>query len=115
MVPVFQPQNETELVLAAGALVAHQIPYFIHNGGFGGLYPGMQIGLYNVRTLMVAADAYDQARDILNQYLVVDANAPAEEISASPLAPTRREKVRMVVELLVAGWCVPSGTKRNQL
>ena len=33
-------------------LVAHDIPYYVHNQGFGGLYPGMQVPLYNVQRVM---------------------------------------------------------------
>ena len=38
-------------------LQAHAIPHFVHNAGFGSLFPGLQISLYNVRTIMVPATA----------------------------------------------------------
>jgi len=115
MVPVFQPQNETELALASGALQAHEIPFFVHNGGFGGLYPGMQVGLYNVRTIMVPAGVYEQARDILNQFLVVDANVVDEGVETEPPKRKLMERFRLFVEILLGGWCVPRTEKRKSL
>jgi len=110
VVPVFQPQNPLELALAEAALQAHGVPYFVHNHGFGGLYPGVQIGLYNVITIMVQA-----ARDVLHQFIVADLAASADEIA--PPAPRNRiaEFIRLVVECAVAGWCLPRGVKRNRL
>ena len=115
MVPVFHPQNETEFALALAALGAHEIPFFVHNGGFGGLYPGMQVGLYNVRTIMVPDSAYEQARDILNQFLVVDANAPHDDTHIEEPRRTVWDSVRLLLELLLGGWCVPRAPKRKRL
>lgn len=123
MIPVFHPQNETELVLAVGALQAHGIPHFVHNRGFGGLYPGMQMDLYNARTILVPASAYDAAQAILEQFLVTDANAIDEsELEPGGIRPPAidaprswRERLRLLVELIVASWCVPRGVRRKSL
>jgi len=115
MVPVFQPQNGVELALAESALRAHGIPYFVHNNGFGSLYPGMQIALYNDRTIMVPAAAFEEARDVLHQFLVADQNSPADD--GPPVAPKRRlvDRIRVIAELLIGGWCVPRPFKREHL
>jgi hypothetical protein len=39
--------------MAESLLMANDIPYYVHNQGYGGLYPGMQLDLLNVRTVMV--------------------------------------------------------------
>lgn len=116
MVPVFRPQDEAELALAVGALEAHGIPYFVHNNGFGGLYPGMQVSLYNVRTVMVPASALTQARDVLDQFLVNDPNSTSgDEQPQQEQKPTLSTKFRLLVELLAGGWCVPRKVKRRSL
>lgn len=116
MVPVLRPQDEAELALAVGALEAHGIPYFVHNNGFGGLYPGMQVNLYNVRTIMVPASVLPEARDVLNQFLVSDLNSTSEgEPPLQDQKPTLLTKLRLLIELLAGGWCVPRKVKRRSL
>ena len=115
MVPVFRPQDETELALAVSALEAHGIPYFVHNNGFGGLYPGMQVSLYNVRTVMVPASAWAQARDVLDQFLVNDPSGTGEDAPLPDRKPTLFTRLRLLLELLAGGWCVPRKEKRKSL
>ena len=43
LVSVFRPDTESELMAVVAMLEAHDIPCFVHNAGFGGLYPGPQI------------------------------------------------------------------------
>lgn len=115
MVPVFRPQDEAELALAIGALEAHGIPYFVHNNGFGGLYPGMQLSLYNVRTIMVPASALTRARDVLDQFLVSDPNSTSDDELLQDKKPTLLTRLRLLVELLAGGWCIPRKAKRKSL
>jgi hypothetical protein len=58
-----------ELAMARSLLAAHDIPYFVHNGGYASLYPGMQIGLLNVPTIMVPPSAAEFASELLRAYL----------------------------------------------
>ena len=44
---------------------ANGIPYYVHNRGYGGLYPGMQLDLLNVRTIMVPPSAAEAASELL--------------------------------------------------
>ena len=62
MVSVHRPHTLIELAMARSILAAHDIPYFVHNGGYASLHPGMQIGLLNVPTVMVPPSAAQFAR-----------------------------------------------------
>ena len=112
MVPIYKPENGVELALAESLLEAHGIPYFVHNGGFGGLYPGMQIDLYNVRTIMVPEAAAEDARDLLTHFLNGDDEAAPADPAEKPRS-SAWDRIRLVVELLVCGWCVPRATRRR--
>jgi hypothetical protein len=50
---IFRPNTEPELMAVVAMLEAHEIPCFVHNAGFGGLYPGPQIDLYNTRAITI--------------------------------------------------------------
>jgi hypothetical protein len=95
MVPVFRPQNGVELAIAESVLCAHEIPYFVHNNGFGALYPGMQIDLYNQRTIMVPASAFDDARELLHQFLIVDAGFIGEDMMSDKANVWEKRRKRL--------------------
>ena len=105
MIPIYRPENGVELALAQSVLDAHAIPYFVHNGGFGGLYPGMQIDLYNVRTIMVPEAAEETAREVLAHFLDGHDEPAADSSVGSRLSTW--DRIRLVAELLICGWCVP--------
>ena len=112
LVPVFRPEDGVELALAQSVLEAHGIPYFVHNGGFGGLYPGMQIDLYNVRTIMVPETAAEAAHDLLAHFL----ERRGESAEASAGVEKRLswwDRVRLILELILFGWCVPPAKRRR--
>lgn len=101
MIGVYKPQTLIELAVAESVLEANNIPYFVHNRGYGGLYPGMQLDLLNVRTIMVPPSAADAAREVLNLYL-----------GDEPGLKTNRERslwhiVRMLAEAMCGAWFVP--------
>jgi hypothetical protein len=52
-VSIFRPTSEPELIAVVAMLEAHEIPRLVHNAGFGGLYPGAQIDLYNSRAIRI--------------------------------------------------------------
>jgi len=58
---VATPLTESELVLILSVLEAAGVPAFVHSGGLGGLFPGLDIGAVTSRRVMVpsglAADA----------------------------------------------------------
>lgn len=102
MVAIYKPYTLIELAMARSILAAHDIPYFVHNGGYASLYPGIQIGLLNVPTVMVPPSAAEEARELLRIYLpdIVDHLRPKAERSPWHL-------LRMLLEAIACGWFVP--------
>jgi hypothetical protein len=82
-------------------LDAHDIPSFVRGGGFGGLFPGVQINAYNTRDIMVPEESVTEAvellRDFQSQRLTADEHA----------TPRRLGRLRNLFELLLFGWFVP--------
>lgn len=101
MVPVHKPQTMVEVAMARSILAAHDIPYFVHNGGYASLYPGIQIDLLNVPTIMVPPSAAETARELLGVYLpeVIEHLRPARERS-------RWHILRMLFEAICCVWFV---------
>jgi hypothetical protein len=91
-----------ELAMVRSLLAAHDIPYYVHNAGYASLYPGIQMDLLNVPTVMVPPSLADSARELLDAYLV-DA--------AEHLRPAPEESwwhfFRMLVEAILCVWFVP--------
>jgi hypothetical protein len=106
-VPVASPQTESELAVMLSMLEANGIRHFVHNQGFGGLYPGLQIGLYNDRRIMVRADQAPHARQLLSVF-----DTPPSPAGEPPL--TFADKARVLFETLVFGWSFPRSRKRAE-
>lgn len=105
--PVATPQTESELAVMVSLLDAHGIQHYVHNRGFGGLYPGMQMELYNTRRLMVPADHAAEARDLLAVFSRQSTTSDADD------RMTLADKLRVVIETFVFGWSFPS--KRHRI
>ncbi len=95
------PESPSDLAMAISLLEANDIPYFVHNAGFGGLYPGVQIGLYNRITIMVPAPVVEQALEVLSVLTQPDITPHESEY-------TLASKIRMLLESLLFGWFIPS-------
>ncbi len=105
--PVATPQTESELAVMVSLLEAHGIQHYVHNQGFGGLYPGMQIELYNARRLMVPADQATDARELLSVFSIQSpTTATDEKMSVT-------DKLRVLFETCIFGWSFPR--KRRKL
>jgi hypothetical protein len=102
LVPIAEPQSESELAVMLSLLEADNIPAFVQGGGIGGLLPGPQIGSYNTRRIVVPGSCEEQARAALVVLL-----RPNDE----PAPPTTswRDKLRMFLEAFLLGWFVPGG------
>jgi hypothetical protein len=98
--PVAMPQTESDLAVMVSLLEAHQIQYFVHNEGFGGLYPGLQIGLVNVRRIMVPAAQAAFAMELLSVF----APQPSTEVQRRL---TILDKARILFETCFFGWSFP--------
>ena len=99
--PVYHPETAIELAIAESLLEAHQIPYFVHNRGFAGLYPGIQLNLLNARTILVPPSVSELAKEVLAEYLA----------DTSGVRQNRERSLwhilRLIFETLSMGWCVP--------
>lgn len=104
--PVATPQTESELAVMVSLLDAHGIRHYVHNQGFGGLYPGMQVELYNVRRLMVPAGHAAEALDLLAVFSRQSTASEADD------RMTLADKLRVAIETFVFGWSFPSKRSR---
>ena len=105
MIPVYKPENQSDLAIILSILQEHDIPYFVHNGGFGSLCPGLQIELFNAQTIMVPPSAADTARKLIEDFIE---SKPIHETSEKMGI---KDKLRIVFEGLLLGWFIP-GSKR---
>lgn len=107
LVPVAEPQSESELAVMLSLLEAGNIPAFVQNGGFGGLLPGPQIAAYNARRIVVPAGCAAEARAAL-----ADLSQPGAEFRP-PQTTSWRDKLRMFLEFLFFGWFIPAHRTRK--
>jgi hypothetical protein len=105
--PVASPQTESELAVMLSMLEANGIRHFVHNQGFGGLYPGLQIGLYNDRRIMVRSDQAAYATQLLSVFDTPPSPAGAPEL-------TFADKARVLLEAIFFGWSFPRSRKRAE-
>jgi hypothetical protein len=110
--PIASPQSESELAVMVSLLDAHDIHHFVQNRSFGGLYPGMQIGLFNARRLMVRADHAEQARELLAMFIHPSMDV-ADEITTGKQM-TLMDRLRVVAEIFIFGWCFPNRRRKIQ-
>lgn len=100
LVKVAFPESPIELAIAESLLEANDIPYFVHNAGFGGLYPGVQIELYNRMSIMVPTPVAEEAIAVLSVLSRPDVTPQQTEY-------TLASKIRMVFETLFFSWFIP--------
>jgi hypothetical protein len=100
LVRVLSPQSEPELAVACSLLEAHDIPVFVHGRHLGSLLPGLQIGNYNTQSIMVPEERVTDALELLADFRREDSAG-----TAPPLR--RRDRLRVVLEGILAGWLVP--------
>jgi hypothetical protein len=106
--PVAKPQSESELAVMVSLLEANGIQHFVHNRGFGGLYPGMQIELYNVRRLMVPAEQASGALELLSVFSQRTTTSEADQ------KLDWVDKLRVIFETIVFSWSVPLKRRKIQ-
>jgi putative signal transducing protein len=61
---IYRPQTLIELAMVRSLLVAHDIPYYVHNDGYASLFPGIQMHLLNVPIVMVPAPLVESAKKL---------------------------------------------------
>jgi hypothetical protein len=106
MLAVCCPDNPADLALAESLLAAEGISYFVHNRHFSGLFPGVQIRLYNVSTVMVPEADLLRSREVLADLLMaIEPESPQAAVSRPRIS--MGHKFRMVLEFLFFGRFVP--------
>jgi len=103
LVAIANLETESQVAVATSLLAAHDIPHFVQGAGFGGLFPGPQIGSYNARRLLVPQSSAKEATDLLADLLRPDSTLPegvAEPVGFWP-------KLRVVLEAALLGWFIP--------
>ncbi|MGC9519101.1 MAG: DUF2007 domain-containing protein [Desulfuromonadaceae bacterium] len=111
MQKIFTPENEIELVMVKGLLEAAQIPFYVRNDHFGGLYIGPQIQHFNQRAIMVPPEYAARSKEIIAEFI-----ATQQQVEPEPPARTERtpllEKLRLLGEALLFCWIVPRRRKQ---
>jgi len=105
LVRVAMPETESHLALMVCALNAEDIPYLVHNAGMGALYPGLQIGAYNARSIMVPESCSEHAIEIIAELHL--------EVPTPHNTPRVPDKLRMLLEMILMGWFLPRGMRRS--
>lgn len=65
---LYTPGSEAELLVLRTMLTAYGIPHAV-TSGFGAAFPGVQIDDYTTKTILVAPDAYEEASELIQEYL----------------------------------------------
>jgi hypothetical protein len=108
-VSVFTPDSEPELVTVVAMLEAHDIPCFVHGSAMGSLYPGPQIDWFNRRSIMVPEEKVRAARELIEAF----ESQPVEPEEPDP-PPPPRSAARVLLEVLLFGWFIPSRPRRSR-
>jgi len=94
-----------ELLFIRMALEADGIPFLVVGDGFGSLYPGVQLPIFNERPVRVDASDRDRAMEVIGE-VRKDFDPVSSELAGS-------SKFRIVVETLIFGWFVPGGKRQG--
>jgi len=105
---LYSPMDELELSMIRGLLDADEIRYFVLNDYFGSMRVGPQIDLINKKTIMVAPEDHDRAKEIISTFLESGIDNEGTEMHY-----TTGQKLRMIIEALIFTWFIP-GRKRRK-
>ncbi len=108
MKKLYSPQNEAELSVIRSILDGESIHYFVHNDHFGTMRTGPPIELLNVKSIMVIEQHFEQASEILSDYLN---NVKSESFKSEY---SLKDKIRMVIETLLFSWFIPGKKWRKK-
>jgi Putative prokaryotic signal transducing protein len=100
LVRLVSPDSDPEIVAIVAMLEAHGIPCYVRGGGFGGLFPGVQINAYNTRDIMIPEEQSAAALELLEEFQ----SRPAEPEN---IRPKKSGRLRNFLELVLFGWFVP--------
>jgi hypothetical protein len=109
MIRLYSPRDLGELSLIESILKGESIPYFIHNNHFGSLEVGPQIDIYNKKTIMVAEEDEERAKELISDFIKTTRD---ETTKIQPYSWF--DKVRIILEALLFTWFMP-GRHRKRL
>ncbi len=112
MQKIFTPENEIQLVMVKGLLEAAQIPFYVQNDHFGGLYIGPQIQHFNQRAIMVAPEYAARSKEIIAEFIATQQQVDSD-VSTQTERTSILEKLRLVGEALLFCWIVPRKRRRK--
>ena len=98
--------DDTEVMFLRALLQSYEIPFFIIGEHFGSIYLGIQIGSYNERRFIVPEENYEEAKNIIEEH------RKSYELSFVNL--DTKSKLRLLIEVFIYGWGVPSGKKKSR-
>jgi hypothetical protein len=107
---LYSPENAAELSLLRSVLDAQGINYFVHNDHFGSLQVGFKVDLYNAKTIMVPEEEYDEAKDILDDFLSHTKQSPDD----SGQTVSWGDRLRMMIEFLLFSWVIPGNKWKKE-
>jgi hypothetical protein len=107
LIPLYSPIDELELSMLRGLLDTDGIRYFVLNDYFGSMRVGPQIDLVNKKTIMVAPEDRDRAKEIISNFL------PCSTEEEGETRYSFSQKLRMVIEALLFTWFI-TGRKRRK-
>ena len=105
MITIAHPTDDMELLFIRMALEAEGIPYLVVGDGFGSLYPGVQLPIFNERPVRVNASDVERAIEVIGEV-----RKDFDPVSSNLAG---RSKLRIVLEAILFGWFVPGGKRRS--
>ena len=103
MVVLCHAMDDMEVLFLRALLQSEDIHFAIVGEHFGSLYPGVQIASYNERRFLVPFEEYERAAALIAEHRAVY-DPVISDLSVGA-------RVRIFIEGLVFGWCVPGGRK----
>lgn len=105
MITIAHARDDLELVFIRMALEAEGIPFLIVGDGFGSLYPGVQVPIFNERSVRVESADIERAVEVID-----DVRKDFDPVSADLAVES---KLRIILETVIFGWFLPGGTRRR--
>lgn len=105
MITIAHPRDDMELLFIRMALEAEGIRFLVVGDGFGSLYPGVQLPIFNERPVRVNADDVDRALEVIEE-VRKDFDPVSSNLAGS-------SKLRIILETVLFGWFLPGGKRRG--
>jgi hypothetical protein len=109
LIRLVSPDSDPEIIAIVAMLEARGIPSYVRGGGFGGLYPGVQINAFNTRDIMVPEEKAAEALALLRDFQAQKTDTDTEP----PVRPKKSGWFRNLLELLLFGWFVPTSRPKS--